>query len=108
MGTILAVVAGLSLIAAYERYRLVEARRTQKEPEQDFVTRQELDERLEAVAKESQWLLDEWYDKFSTLHARTEKRAQRRKEPPPPQLSNGLDSGDERPSVLKYRRPWSV
>lgn len=74
---------------------------------QDWVSRAEFDAAIQKLEQRIEWDLSEWYDKFSTLHARTAKRQQRsqqggkggtaEQEPPP----------DSRPSVLHYRKPWS-
>lgn len=73
----------------------------------DHVTHEELEERLKKFQQQTEWMMDEWYEKFSTLHARAEKRVNRdrknREEPParPDQLNQPL-------SVLSFRKPWSV
>ena len=64
-------------------YALLRARRPEEpqEPEEDeaqlrldFVTHEQLDQKLSQEAKKWEWLLDEWHEKFSTLHARLAKR----------------------------------
>lgn len=81
---------------------------TEKGRREHFVTPDELSTALQKLEKRIEWELGEWYDKFSALHARAEKRAQREakkngngrvaggviEEPAAPQL----------PSVLAYRR----
>ena len=81
-----------------------------------WVTRDELDERLDAERKRSEWELNEWYEKFSTLHARLTKRVQRASHSDgaavaaSPNEPEGERSRDTRPlpSALTYRKPWSV
>ena len=64
-------------------YALIRSRRPEEpqEPEEDelqlrldFVTHEQLDQKLSQEAKKWEWLLDEWHEKFSTLHARLAKR----------------------------------
>lgn len=81
--------------------------RTQLSVPPDIVTKAQLDEAMKVFQQQTEWMMDEWYEKFSTLHARAEKRVNRDRqnngkaavapEPPP-----------ERPSVLLFRKPWSV
>lgn len=66
-----------------------------------------VEERLTKQQQQFEWEMGEWYDKFSTLHARSAKRQQRSSkngDAPTPQM----DSDGPRPSVLNYRKPWSV
>jgi len=73
----------------------------------DHVSHQELEERLKTFQQQTEWMMDEWYEKFSTLHARAEKRVNRDRKnqeqpaPRPDQLNQPL-------SVLSFRKPWSV
>lgn len=71
------------------------------------VTKEWVEERLAQFEKETTWTLDEWYTKFSTLHARAEKATQRARKKGEHPLELAAPNGD-RPSVLAHRRPWSV
>lgn len=72
---------------------------------QDWVSRAEFDAAIQKLEQRIEWDLSEWYDKFSTLHARTAKRQQRAHQ------QNGKSVEQEpqevRPSVLHHRKPWS-
>lgn len=76
------------------------------------VSREELQKALDDFEKRTEWELGEWYDKFSTLHARAEKRVNReaRKNGRHPGVATVTSEPvrDERPSVLALRKPWSV
>lgn len=54
-----------------------EAAKKQERRSERYVTADDLEERLKDFQKEQKWVLDEWHDKFSTLHARLAKRQQR-------------------------------
>lgn len=73
----------------------------------DHVTHQELEERLKGFQQQTEWMMDEWYEKFSTLHARAEKRVNRDKANRGEQLPRP-DLKNQPMSVLAYRKPWSV
>lgn len=85
-----------------------EAPATHEGRRERYVTPSELEEALTSLQKRLDWEMNEWHEKFSTLHARLAKRQQRlagttgqpivESEPPTP----------PRPSVLNYRKPWSV
>lgn len=79
------------------------APKTHKRQERDYVTREQLDEIMGEYSKKTEWVLDEWYEKFNTLHARLAKRAQRAAPPPP---ANGVEQEEQTqlPSVLQFRR----
>lgn len=90
-----------------------EAPRRTKDAADDYITRAEFEREIERITKDAEWLFNEWHEKFSALHARLTKRAQRSHSsgdgPAPSQ--NGQDvpePGAARPSVLAYRKPWSV
>lgn len=108
LGTVLAVGLTFALIVALERFRPRELPRRETDPERTYVTPEQLEAALAKVTKDADWLLNEWHEKFSTLHARLSKRAKRAE--PELQLTNGHDVGQEEPlpSVLRYRKPWSV
>ena len=85
----------------------VEAPRTPSGHNPDYVTRAELAAEIAKFEQRTEFELGEWYDKFSALHARAEKRVNRdkrnRDEPTPraDQLNQPL-------SALAFRKPWSV
>lgn len=75
----------------------------------DFVSHEELKMLLEEHMKDITYEWNEWYEKFDKLHLRLARRAQRAAESQQelPLSRNG--NGDHpAPSVLNYRRPWSV
>lgn len=81
--------------------------RKREQPADDWVSRAEFESEMQKLRDRVEWDLSEWYDKFSTLHARTAKRAQRAK--------NGAEQHEQEPeqrpplpSVLNFRKPWSV
>jgi len=85
----------------------VEAPRTPSGHNPDAITRAEVEQLIAKFEQRTEFELGEWYDKFSALHARAEKRVNRdkrnRDEPTarPDQLNQPL-------SVLSFRKPWSV
>lgn len=83
-----------------------------EDAEDRYITRAEFQRELETFRKESTWLFDEWHEKFSTLHARLTKRAQRATvEAAPSRVSQSNGDGEGQqplPSALNFRRPWSV
>jgi len=79
-------------------------------PKSRFITPEDLHSELQKLEKRVEWEMDEWYDKFSALHARAEKRHQRENK------KNGNGTGHDtavigeqprRVSVLANRKPWS-
>jgi len=84
-----------------------EASRTQNDPAPRYVTHDQLDEALAKFSKQTEWMMDEWYEKFSTLHARAEKRVNRDKK-------NRAERGEvveeepQRVTALMFRRPGSA
>lgn len=77
--------------------------------ELDFVSRAEFESEIQKLNQRIEWDLSEWYDKFSTLHARAAKRVQRQ------QNGNGVEQVEQQPqqqgpsSILHVKRkPWSV
>lgn len=105
---------GGALFVLNREPRKQEAAKTAPGPSSRFVTREELQDELKSFTRETQWLLDEAYEKFSTLHARAEKAVQRRraKEGESQILADGRprvsDESLPRPSVPHYRRVGSV
>jgi len=84
-----------------------EAPRTQAEPVRDFITRDEFERELKKFEERTEFEFGEWFDKFNALHARAEKRVNRdrkNKDNGAVQVEQQLD----RPSVLAFRKPWSV
>ncbi len=96
------------MLKALARYILRgEPEKTQQLPPQlvgNSVSREEFDAAIQRLEQRIEWDLSEWYDKFSTLHARTAKRQQRGKQ----QQELEIPEPEPRPSVLNYRKPWSV
>jgi len=84
-----------------------EAQQTLDRLTAQYVTTAELEDRLKQFEKETEWMMDEWYEKFSTLHARAEKRVNRDKK-------NRAERGEvveeepQRVSALMFRRPGSA
>ena len=84
-----------------------EAPQTATGPSLNYVTREELDLVIAKFEQRQEFELGEWFDKFSALHARTEKRVNRDRA----RQNNNSAPTDEpldRPSVLALRRPWSA
>lgn len=101
---------GLSALLALQLVR-VTIRASQQQPgrNDDYVTREELNEALETASRESEYALNEWYEKFSTLHSRLSKRVKRDAAIPPPQLALAHDEPEGGASpVLRHRRVSSV
>jgi hypothetical protein len=76
-------------------------------PPPDYVTRDELDAIMGKFEKQMDFELGEWFDKFSALHARTEKRVNRDRA----NKGNGpvqVEQPAHLPSILSLRKPWSV
>lgn len=116
-GTVLAVVLALfvalregsTLIAAWRSQRETRPSRTQQDPSDDYVTRSELSEALQAFSRDHEFEMNEWYEKFATLHARLSKRVKREQQVPPPQLGLAQGGGSEdRPSIIHHRKLGSV
>ncbi len=85
----------------------VEAPRTPSGHNPDAITRAEVEQLIAKFEQRTEFELGEWYDKFSALHARTEKRVNRDRK------NNGqeaprLEQLDKAVSALHYRKPWSV
>lgn len=111
-GTILAVLATFwitlrvapVLLASREPKRAPKAVETPSGPITDTVTRAEFEAFKKDVEQRTEWVLDEWYEKFQTLHARLSKRASRAAQSaPPPQVGEP----EPQPSVLQFRRMGS-
>jgi len=76
-------------------------------PPPNYVTRDELDGILAKFEQRTEFELGEWFDKFSALHARTEKRVNRDRA----NKGNGpaqVEQPAPLPSILSLRKPWSV
>lgn len=77
-----------------------------------YIDREEFERELKKFAERTEWEMGEWFDKFSALHARTEKRINREKKKDQGGQGHELENGHApafRPSVLAYKRsPWSV
>lgn len=108
------VLLGALALFAFKRYQRPQdapkTQRKQQESVNDWVSRADFDAAIQKLEQRIEWDLSEWYDKFSTLHARTAKRAQRANQ----QGGNGkseqleIEQPAARPSALHYRKPWSV
>lgn len=84
-----------------------EAPRTQRDRAPDYVTREELLAELRKFEERTEFEFGEWYDKFSALHARAEKRVNREKRKGS-DIAPPSDGPMERVSALQFRKPWSV
>jgi len=76
-------------------------------PPPNYVTRDELDRIIEKFQQQTDFEMGEWFDKFSALHARTEKRVNRDRA----NKGNGpvqVEQPAPLPSILSLRKPWSV
>lgn len=110
-GTLLAVVAvlqcvligALGLFAFQKRQEPRRVVKTSVRPLEDAVTQEQLELFKKDIDQRTEWVLNEWYEKFSTLHARLSKRASRAAGAPPPPV----DQVDNQPSVLQFRRMGS-
>lgn len=96
------------MLKALARYILRdEAPRTPPGPNPSYVTRDELEAIIAKFEQRTEFELGEWFDKFSALHARTEKRVNRDRT----NKGNGavqVEQPQQRPSILSFRKPWSV
>lgn len=101
------------MLKALARWILREdAPKTQPQPHkavEDWVSREDFESAIQKLEQRIEWDLSEWYDKFSTLHARTAKRAQRAS-PQGQQERTAVEQEqrEPKPSALHYRKPWSV
>jgi len=89
-----------------------EAPQTEAGHNRNCVSQEQLELALEKFEQRTEWELNEWYDKFSTLHARAEKRvtrdARKNGAAQPGSQRAPQPEDDPRPSVLALRKPWSV
>lgn len=98
------------LLAFFQRLFAAAPSRTSPGQDRDFLTREDFDRWTKKFEQETEWELNEWYEKLSTLHDRIAKRhnralqAQAKIEGP----SAALDSENSKVSVLAHRKPWSV
>jgi len=77
--------------------------------QQDWVSRAEYDAAIQKLEQRVDWELSEWYDKFSTLHARAAKRSQRQDGGNSGVATVTSEPADGPASILHDRRkPWSV
>lgn len=84
-----------------------EAPRTLDRPTERYVTPEQLAEELKKFEQQTEWMMDEWYEKFSTLHARAEKRVNRDKQNRR-QAGEAVEQAPGRVSALQFRKPWSA
>lgn len=96
------------LKAALRRWLDLEPAKRQKEPRTAFVTYEEMEAYVQMKLEGMEFEMNEWHEKFSTLHARLSKR-EKKTAPKPQSPNNGETEEQERlPSVLNFRKPWSV
>jgi len=75
----------------------------------DLVTRAEFDAAIQKIEQRVEWDLSEWYDKFSTLHARAAKRVQSQGKHDHGVRQEQQAEPTGPASILHHRRkPWSV
>jgi len=87
----------------------LEANATPRRHGDQFATMQQLEEALEEHMKSITFEWNEWYEKFDKLHLRLAKRESRAPGKALVHPPNGPMAPEERrPSVLDYRKPWSV
>lgn len=100
------------MLKAFARWILrEEAQPTRKGHREEYVTPEQLREALEEVTKESEYALNEWYEKFNALHLRLSKRVAREEK-----KANGgtatarmREGHEESPvSAIHFRRMGSV
>jgi hypothetical protein len=81
--------------------------KSQLELELHYIPRAEFESEMQKLRDRVEWDLSEWYDKFSTLHARTAKRQQRSQQQTAGEQVEQVQP--ERPkSALQFRKPWSL
>lgn len=97
---------GVALLARRAPEKPQEAPKKQERRNAEYVTAEQLEERLAKFAKAQEWEMDEWYEKFSTLHARLAKRQQRQRKQ---EEQEEFELEEEpAPSVVHLRRLGSV
>jgi hypothetical protein len=79
----------------------LDAEKTQSEPSKRYVTPDQLELALEKYAKEQEFEMNEWYDKFNTLHLRLTKRDKRKATAVEQEQ---LEDEDSTPSLIHLRR----
>lgn len=84
-----------------------EAPRTLTGHSPDYITREEFERELRKFEERTEFEFGEWFDKFSALHARAEKRVNREKRKAN-DIAPPADGPMERVSALQFRKPWSV
>ncbi len=99
----IAVLGALGLIAFLKRPEPRKATKTVPRLLEDAVTQEQLELFKKDIDQRTEWVLNEWYEKFSTLHARLSKRASRAAGAPPPPA----EPVNDQPSVLQFRRMGS-
>lgn len=83
----------------------LEAEKPQKGHSERYVTPEQLELALEKYAKAQEFELNEWYDKFNTLHLRLTKRDKRKATAVEQEVQEEESSV---PSVIHLRRFGSV
>lgn len=73
------------------------------------MTHEEMSDLLVAFRRDVEFDMNEWYEKFSTLHARLTKRVKRAADAPTVVNGHDADPPPQRKSILHVRRsPWSI
>ena len=83
-----------------------EAEPTRTRHADHYVTSEQLELALAESAKEQEFMLNEWYEKFNALHLRLSKRVKREQQSGAPQLVDDRQQG--KPSIAHLRRLGSV
>jgi hypothetical protein len=79
----------------------LDAEKTQSVRQERYVTHDQLELALEKYSKEQEFEMNEWYDKFNTLHLRLTKRDQRKAKAVEQEQ---LEHEESAPSVIHLRR----
>jgi len=79
----------------------LEAEKTQNRQPERYVTPEQLELALEKYSREQEFEMNEWYDKFNTLHLRLTKRDKRKATAVEQEQ---LEDEQSNPSVIHLRR----
>jgi len=96
------------LKALVSRWLGIEAAPKQKERREVYCTPEQVEEIVQEGLKAFEFEMNEWHEKFSTLHARLSKRVKREAQGQTNGAAERAAETEPLPSVLNYRRPWSV
>lgn len=94
------------LLAFFRRLLIGDTVKTRADKAVEYVTTEQLELALENHARDLEYEWNEWYEKFSKLHLRLSKRADRERKQQEAQVEEYEES--PRTTALHYRRPWSV